>query len=206
MTSSTTNIEAIRTLSLPIYYNNSRSVVNKRMICTRIELSVYKILCFTETKLGMAHSSCVYFPRMFDVYRFDRKSTAIRLSGGVAILVHHTLESKQIAFSSDINFDADCEFVAIEVIMKPQSLIIYVCYLRTFDMEIAMMHYHRIKFIVDKYRNHSILILGDFNLFDIVWTPDDDNDSVFLPHTSVDVVNNVAQRIMKTLWISWRKC
>lgn len=39
--------------------------------------------------------------------------------------------------------------------------------------------------------NHNRgLRTNDFNLFDIVWTPDYDNESVFLPHTSVEAIDN----------------
>lgn len=37
--------------SLPTYYNNVRSITNKRNISIKIEMSVYKVLCFTETWL-----------------------------------------------------------------------------------------------------------------------------------------------------------
>lgn len=152
----------------------------------KIELSVYKVLCFTETWLDNAHSDSVYFPIKFNVYRCDRIIQTARRSGGVAILIHHSLKSKPIAFDSTIDFDAVCEFVAIEIFIKPQPLIIYVCYLSTFNLEVALKHYKRVKYIVNKYRNHRIIVLGDFNLHDIVWTPDDDNLSVFLPHALVD--------------------
>lgn len=32
----------------------------------------------------------------------------------------------------------------------------------------------------------SIIVIGDFNLHDVSWTPDDDDDNVFLPHTVMD--------------------
>lgn len=134
--------------------------------------------------------SSVYFPRKFTIYRCDRKHPTKRRSGGVALLVHHSFESKPIAFSSKSDSESDCEFLAIEIITKPQPLIIYVCYMNKFDLENALKHHQRIKSIVERYRDHRIMVLGDFNLFDIVWTPDDEDNNVFLPHTSVDVINS----------------
>ena len=176
--------------SLPIYYNNVRSITNKRNISTKIELSVYKVLCFTETKFDKDHSNNVFFPSSFNVYRCDRKTQTLRRCGGVAVLVHHTLKSRQIEFNSENNINEASEFLTIEIFIKPQPLIIYICYLSKFDVDVALNHYQRIKFIVEKYRNHRIISIGDFNLFDIVWTPDDDYESVFLPHTLVDVTEN----------------
>lgn len=89
-----------RTFSLPIYYNNVRGITNKRNINMRIELSTYEVLCFTETWLDDEHSSSVYFPSKFTVYRCDRKTRSYRRSGGVAILVHHSLISKSTSFSA----------------------------------------------------------------------------------------------------------
>lgn len=146
----------------------------------KIELSMYRVLCFTETWFSGTHSSSVYFPSSFNVYRFYRVDTE-RRSGGLAILVHRLLISKQIHL--DIEADLTVEFVAVEVTAKPRSLIYYVCYMKTFDHQTEFKHYQRIKLIMEKYRNHRIIILGDFNIHDIIWTADDENLNVFLPHT-----------------------
>lgn len=156
----------------------------------KIELSVYKVLCFTETWLDDGHSSSVYFPSNFEAYRCDRKIQTARRSGGVAILVHNTLKSKSIAFPSTIVIEETCEFLAVEIFIKPHPLIIYVCYMNVFDMEVAMKHYRRIEFVVDSFRNHTVAVIGDFNLHDIVWTRDGDAENVFLPHTLTDLSNN----------------
>lgn len=44
---------------LSIYYNNVRCVTNKTNLSTKIDLSVYKVLCFTETWLNNKQSSSV---------------------------------------------------------------------------------------------------------------------------------------------------
>lgn len=154
----------------------------------KIELSVYKVLCFTETWLSDSHSSSVYFPSNFTTYRFDRIADSTRRSGGVAILVHRSLKSESLRL--DIATDPECEFVAVEVAVDPKPVIYFVCYMSTFDHRIALKLYKRIEFIISKYRNHRIIIIGDFNLHDIVWTHDDDNQSVYLPHANVDLITS----------------
>lgn len=61
-----------------------------------------------------------------------------------------------------------------------------------FDMQIALKHYHHVKIIVEQYRNNKVIIVGDFNLHDINWSPDDD-ENAFLPHTSNDHNANVSR-------------
>lgn len=172
--------------SLPIYYNNVRSVINKRNLAIKIELSIYKVLCFTETWLTSAHSSCNYFPSSFTVYRCDRMIDTDRRSGGVAILVHCSFNSKQLLIKSD----KQCEFLAIEIKIKPTPLILYVCYLSKFDSYIASMHYDIIKQITSEYPNHRLIVMGDFNVFDVKWALDDSEES-YVPYTDImDNANN----------------
>lgn len=171
-----------RSSSLPIYYNNVRSITNKLNICMKIELSPYKVLCFTETFLDSSISSSVYFPSKFEVYRCDRKIQSGRRAGGVAILVHHSLISRPITFCDTTVDDENSEFLAVEICIKPQPLIIYLCYMSTFKLDTALRHQQRIESIVEKYRTHKIMVLGDFNLYDIIWTSDDEDETVFLPH------------------------
>ena len=170
--------------SLPIYYNNVRSITNKKNVCMKIEMSVYKVLCLTETWLNDSHSNGSYFPTKFTVYRCDRSTQMLRRSGGVAILVHHTLNHKSVKFPFAV--DPQSEFLAIEIVIKPQPLIVYVCYLSVFNLDIALTHLQRVKFLNETYRHHKIIIFGDFNLYDIKWSADSDFEGVFLPHTTVD--------------------
>lgn len=78
------------------------------------------------------------------------------------------------------------EFLVIEIRIKPQPLIIYICYMSVFDLRIALTHYQRIKLITEQFYDHCIMVIGDFNLRDIVWSPDEEEKNVFLPHTLVD--------------------
>ncbi|XP_037049652.1 uncharacterized protein LOC119083942 [Bradysia coprophila] len=172
--------------TLPIYYDNVRSITNKRNISMKIELSIYKALCFTETMFDNGQSSSVYFPDKFNVYRCDRMVQTLRRSGGVAVLVHYTLRSNSVPINSEIGPDEASEFVVVEIHIKPRPLILYVCYMSVFDLSIALKHYHHVKLIVEKYLNHRIIVLGDFNLHDINWSIDEDDENAYLPYASTD--------------------
>lgn len=166
---------------LPIYYNNVRCITNKRNISMKIDLSVYKILCFTETWLTSKIDSSAYFPLSFNVYRYDRVNpansvTGTRRSGGVAVIIHSDLSSRQV----QLNQDAECECLAIEVKLKPIPLLLYVMYMREFDGNIASKHFKLINEMTTKFQQHRIMVLGDFNLHSIKWKADETN-SHFLP-------------------------
>lgn len=155
---------------LPIYYNNVRCITNKRNVCMKIDLSVYKILCFTETWLTNKQCSSTYFPSKFNVYRCDRVSTA-RRSGGVAVIVRSELMSRQI----HVDHCADCECLAIEVKLKPIPLLLYVIYMRQFEYDVALKHFKLIKELTTKFHQHRIMVLGDFNIHDVNWNADEMN-------------------------------
>lgn len=159
---------------LPMYYNNVRSIVNKRNVNTKIELSPYKILCFTETFLD--ENVNFNFPDSFNVFRCDRaitdNITRTRRASGVAVLVHKSLQCKSV----ELNTDPVCEFLAIEIVLKPKSMIIYLCYMSIFDINIANKHYERIKLLTDSYPSHRLFVLGDFNLKNIAWEEDEENN------------------------------
>jgi len=167
--------------TLPMYYNNMRSIVNKRNICMKIELSFFKVICFTETWLTSEQSSSVYFPKNFDVYRCDRATEAelnsrSRRSGGVAVLVHTSLPNQQVT----LNDDPDCECLAIEIRLKPTPILLYVCYMKIFDISVANKHYVNIKSLMIRYTCHQVIILGDFNMKNLQWVPDE-TETCFVP-------------------------
>lgn len=166
---------------LPIYYNNVRSITNKRNICMQIELSFYKVFVLTETWLTSDQSSSVYFPKQFNVYRYDKvvgshSSARTRRSRGVAVLVHGKLASRQIRLAQE----SMCECLAIEIKVKPTPLIIYAVYMNEFTLEVAMKHFDLIDGLMTKFKQHRVIVVGDFNLHNIGWTADEQG-TCYLP-------------------------
>lgn len=131
----------------------------------KIELSPYKVLCFTETFLDDKVN--FNFPDSFKVFRCDRKNleenTRTRRASGVAVLVHKSLKCQQI----ELNAESSCEFLAIEIVLKPKSMVIYLCYMSVFEISIANKNYEHVKSLAEKYPNHNIMVVGDFNLKNI---------------------------------------
>ncbi|XP_055316139.1 uncharacterized protein LOC129575925 [Sitodiplosis mosellana] len=63
-----------------------------------------------------------------------------------------------------------CEAVAVEVILKPTPILLYLCYMKIFDIDIAIKHFENIKSLMNRFPAHQVMVLGDFNLKDIQWT------------------------------------
>lgn len=169
-----TGSQFTKSSSLPIYYNNVRSIINKSNIRTKIELSVYKILVFTEHWLSIRDPDSQYFPDKFDVHRFNRDTAnervvAARRSGGVAILIHSRLKNRRLHCRQDVQ----CEYVAVEIKIKPIPLIIYAAYMRVFDAAIAKIHCNNINDLTSKYPSHMIMVIGDFNIDSVKWEADE---------------------------------
>lgn len=80
-----------------------------------------------------------------------------RRANGVAILVHKSLKRKSI----ELTVDPDWKFIAIEVVLKPKSLIVYLCYMSIFEHNIANKHYDHIK--------TSINIIDYWNWATLTW-------------------------------------
>lgn len=118
---------------------------------------------------------------MFNVYRFDRtvshnKSDAWRRYGGVAVLVHLEIHSRRLVLYRDDN----CEFVAVEIKLKPIPLIIYAVYMRLFDVTVATKHLVNITKLSCDFPEHRIMVLGDFNIKSVRWIADETNQC-YLP-------------------------
>lgn len=172
------NFDDISLLSM--YYNNVRCITNKKNICMKIDLSPYKILCFIETWLTSQQSNSVYFPKQFNVFRCDRTNSQ-RRSGGVALLVHVTLISRQIKLKP-----CECECLAIEIKLEPKPLLVYVLYMREFNLVIANQHHKHIEELTLNFPNHQVLVLGDFNIHSIGWI----HNETSTHYTPIDIASH----------------
>ena len=161
---------------LPMYYQNVRSIPARTDLRSRINHSLYKVLCFTETWFSKDHDSECYFPQKFTVYRFDRQTHG----GGVAMLVHEDLKSTQIERISD----PDCESICVKIELQPRPLVLYLAYVndpkRPENQVVLLKHCSLVQQLTLIESESRIAVLGDFNLHDIVWNPNN-TETHFLP-------------------------
>lgn len=164
------------------YYQNVRSIPARTDLRSRINYSQYKVLCFTETWLTKYHDDECYFPQKFIIYRRDRKTHG----GGVVILVHEEFKSTQI----ELNCDPDCESVCVKIELQPTPLVIYLAYVNDSKNRDILME-----------KESRIVVLGDFNLHDIIWNFDD-TETYFLPqniasHTETEYFQSALEFLHK---------
>lgn len=110
-------------------YNNVRGITNESNIVTNIEFTSYKILCFTETWLTRQFANHMYFALTFNVYIQDRIIQSNRRAGGVAMLIHKSINNRR----NELPYNDSCEHAPVECVLKPTGLIIYLVYMKKFD-------------------------------------------------------------------------
>ncbi|XP_037047073.1 uncharacterized protein LOC119081902 [Bradysia coprophila] len=167
----------------PLYYQNVRSIPARTDLRSRIKYSLYKGLCFTETRLhGDLDNEC-YFPQNFNVYRRDRDT----FGGGVAILVHEQYKSYRIESIGD----TVCECVCVKVQLRPCPLVIYLAYVNdSTRLDILLKHYELVRRVVAMESDCRVMVIGDFNLHDVVWNWDD-SDTFLLPQDMASHTDSV---------------
>lgn len=137
---------------------NAQSVVNKCDNLEQILLSYDPhVMIITETWLSSAHPDDVIFPPSYKVYRRDR----LGRGGGVAILAKHNVEVLAL------NQIEQHESVCCKINFRGNTVVVIGVYRAPSAVPDFM---HQLHDYVDRYRNHKLIIAGDFNLGDIDWT------------------------------------
>ena len=143
---------------------NSRSIVNKRLELSSLLVSKsYELVAITETFLDSTINSSEIFSDSFNVQRRDRS----RHGGGVLLAVHQGL-----CCIRRTDFETDCEILWCEIIvMKPYSRVLVGVFYRppSSDIDYLKELERSLSLIERSGNNLNILLLGDFNLPQIVW-------------------------------------
>lgn len=185
--SASSNVNLVELQSVAIYYENIRSIVAKSNAKDRIESTPYRILCFTETWLTERDRDENVFPSNFNIFRRDRRSEQFSRGGGVAIIVDKKYRSRRVGSAEDER----CECVCVSVEMKPSPLLIYLAYVPpSADNDVYEAHRKIINETALKYSNHRLIVVGDWNLSKITWSPDE-SGSFYLPTNILNHRNSV---------------
>ena len=150
-------------LNSPVF--NSRSIVNKRLeLSSLLALKSYELVAITKTFLDSTINSSEMFSDTFNVQRRDRS----RHGGGVLLAVHQGL-----CCIRKTDFKTDCEILWSELIAtKPFSRVLVGVFYRppSSDIDYLKELERSLSLIERSGNNLSILLLGDFNLPQIVWS------------------------------------
>lgn len=160
--------------SIRIYYQNVQSIRGnrKKKQFNRSLAQNYDVIVFTETWLNET-SNLEIFDEGFDVYRCDRSTENTYKPGFGGVLV--AVSSKLYSDSVTIAGFSCLEYICLKLLHNDHYIYIYCLYLPgELRRTIGPQHIKAIESI-DYSRNDTLVVLGDFNIPDIVWTSSANN-------------------------------
>jgi len=160
------------------------------------EFDVYTI---TETKFHKDINSVEFFPSIFVVYRCDRSSfNSSKTSGpggGVLIAVNKNISSQALETPASL----ECVAVQLEVFSETTIIVsIYIPPRASLETYSAFTDF--VCNLMSKFDKEStkFIIIGDFNLPNITWVPDDECADFLLP---TNVTSATEQNFVDTVYM-----
>lgn len=153
-----------------IYYQNTRSILDKTDVKVNISASSHNIVALTETWLNDSTPSSLYFDSSFIVERSDRKRSR---GGGCLIAYKHSITAHRInEWENEFGFEN--VWLAMNSGNPSKKNFINVCYIPPNTPYTIYKHYFDV--LIDKLcciePGSDFIILGDFNISNIEWTTD----------------------------------
>lgn len=182
---------------LSLFYHNIRSVNNKSDdILLSTSTSIYDVIALTETWLRPSQSASEFLSDIYKSYRKDREESALLEShgGGVLIAINSKLDSEQIITPEMSSLECVC----VKITLSDCCIYIYCTYIQpNASHEAYCEHLTAIKSINTLRPNDIMMVCGDFNLPNVQWLVNDDDDTSFMPiiGDSQSVKSNIARNI-----------
>lgn len=186
---------------LSLYYHNIRSVNNKSDdILLSTSTTIYDIIVLTETWLQPSQNASEFLSDNYKSYRKDRLDSDLIAShgGGVLIAINSKLNSEQIITPEMSSLECVCA----KITLSDCCLFIFCSYIQpNASFETYCEHLTAIKSIDNLRPNDIIMVCGDFNLPNVQWLVNDDDDTSFMPiiGDSQSVKSNIARHITTEL-------
>jgi len=177
-------------MNLNIYYQNAQGLRTK---LNEFYLSVlsceFQIICITESWCKDHISDSELFPSSYNVYRSDRnlEISQKRDGGGVLVAVTTRLSSFPRPSWSTAGV---CEYMWVTVgLTTARNLNICCVYIPPYAASAEITTFmESIGDILDSNTDDEFLVVGDFNLPNVIWTP---NGLFFEPATSINDIISV---------------
>lgn len=169
------------TSNIDIYYQNVRGLrtKSKDFFCNSSSYE-YDIIVLTETWLNKEHCSAEYFDDSFTVFRKDRCDTGSKLlrGGGVLVAIRNKLKCAEFCLLDSM--DLECICIQLKLNSNTNAFI-YVAYIPpNSDKATYSRHSTLINSIQYKSKD-TILVMGDFNIPNVEWLLDTDDQKILLP-------------------------
>lgn len=173
--------------TIRMYYQNVNSVKSDEKMKNFLAASIvdrYDIVIFTETWLEEGQPlkyNMEVFNEYFDVYRCDRSGSPKSRGGGALIAISAKLYSDPVLLKECDHL----EYVCVQFFNNNKSIFLYCAYIPPEStLEIYKDHIRAIRSIKLS-KNDNLIVVGDFNLPNIVWRTKDNvtfapenNDSI----------------------------
>lgn len=158
------------------FYQNVRGMRTKsKTIMQNVGTSVFDIIIFTETWLSSDIFSHEFFPKKFDVFRYDR---TVSRGGGVLIAINSETLSGELY---DTDEHENMERICVKISMGKRRLFVYAYYIPpNSPKKLYESHLEAIGRIKTA-ENDMCLVLGDANLPNITWRQDKKFNNVYNP-------------------------
>ena len=160
-----------------VYYQNTRGIRSKLSdIYCEVLGENFCALAFTETWLSPDIHSSEILDTRYNVFRNDRnaQNSSKSRGGGVLLAINNKYKCSQVSSEDSVT-----EQVWVKVSIPSRSLIIGCIYLPPKSaVETYNAHMLSVQSICDLNPNCDIVVVGDFNLPNIVWTHEPDFDGL----------------------------
>lgn len=165
------------------FYQNVRGMRTKsKLIMRNVGTCVFDVIIFTETWLGSEIYSHEFFPKKFDVFRYDR---TVSRGGGVLIAVNSETMSSELY---DTDGHESLEHVCVKVSLGKKRLFIYAYYIPPSSPKTVYESHLDTISCIKTGESDMLLVVGDANLPNITWKRDKKIDNVFNPFAPSSVI------------------
>lgn len=172
--------------TIRMYYQNVNSIKSDEKMKNFIDTSVcdYDVVIFTETWLDEGQAlkyNMNVLNEYYDVYRCDRSESVKSRGGGTLIAISAKLYSDPVLLKGFNHL----EYICVQFLNKNKSILLYCAYIRPDSaIEIYEEHFKAIQSI-NLGKNDILIVVGDFNLPNIIWHSKD--NVTFLPKNNDSV-------------------
>lgn len=163
----------VATSSLSIYYQNVRGLKTKvQEVHLASQISIYGIICFTETWIDKGVFDNELFSGRYNVFRADRKFQTLGLvrGGGVLCAIDKEYVTIDINLNEIILHIPSIDLLGLKIKAGQYTFILFVIYIPPNSSNLIYERLFELLVNLDSIQGYDIVFVGDFNLPDYAET------------------------------------